>query len=184
MILTIKGMFNMDHPSFHTEFDGLQQDSRIFISEFYQRDFYDRNLSALPYLHIKFQRNFMPNPLAARLGATWDAAEVEVFVASIEALQSFQVGSIQKELILLRQPVGGFPSQFRIPLGPGSLSGFGGDADESNTETEDTPGEGQRIHAAQFENGDYGVVEITRESVPVEEVIADIDKALAENKGD
>ena len=154
MLVTIEGFFKCDHPSFEDEFDALQKIAGVTIYEI-------RTVSyPVPdIMYILFKIDL------ACIAEEWvEGLEVDAFIERINTFESFELESFQKEVLSFHQ--GPYSIAEIFPLLYTS--------DAQNVR------EGQRIHQSMFKGGDFTDVEVTRKSVPIEEVVAQIDKVLAE----
>lgn len=155
MLITIEGFFKCDHPSFEDEFDVLQKIPGVTIYEIQTVSY------PMPdVMYILFKRDL------ACIAAEWvQESEIDAFIERINAFESFELESFQKEVLSVHQGPYSIAEIFRLPY----------TSDAQNVR------EGQRIHQPHFSDGDFTDVEVTRESVLIEEVMARIDKALAED---
>ena len=154
LTLSVKARCNTDHPKFEEDLETLQADAHVTIYEFYQNQ-----IPLSSGVTIAFNKSFSPSTPMARD----TKSQADAFLERVHAFASFEIISAWKEI--------SYPVPWGI-LSDGDLP--------RNAETATDVREGQRVHEPLFEDGDFGDVEIVRESVDIDEVLAKIEECEKE----
>ena len=161
LTLYVEVRCNPNHPNFEEDLETLQAEAHITIYEFYRNE-----ISVSPCFIISFSKIFYPSTPEAS-----DAvSQADDFLQCLSGFTSFNLQRAVKEIIYPENA----PRILDRPFA------FLSDGNSWNAETAAEVREGQRVHEPLFEDGDFGGVEITRESVDIDEVLAKIEECEKE----